>query len=58
MGAGRWGRVGTFKRQERALWFVLGALVGGIAVAAFLLLFEVRHKKRPSYEGHRKPGNL
>jgi LPS O-antigen subunit length determinant protein (WzzB/FepE family) len=34
--------MGTFKRQERALWFILGALVGGMLVAAFLVLFEAR----------------
>ena len=33
--------MGTFKRTERALWFLLGAMVGGAVVAVFIVLFEV-----------------
>jgi hypothetical protein len=40
--AARWAYMGTFKRTERAFWFVLGALLGGAVVAAFLILLETK----------------
>lgn len=33
--------MGTFRRTERAFWFLLGALIGGAVVAAFVVLFDV-----------------
>lgn len=32
--------MGTFKRTERAFWFLLGAIVGGAVCAVFIVLFE------------------
>lgn len=47
--------MGTFKRQERAFWFILGALIGGAVVAAFIVLLET---KFPGSTLLWKPGNL
>lgn len=33
--------MGTFKRTERAFWFILGAIIGGAVCAVFIVLFEV-----------------
>lgn len=32
--------MGTFKRTERAFWFMLGVIVGGAVCAAFIVLFD------------------
>lgn len=37
--------MGTFRRQERALWFLFGVVVGGGIVVAFYTVFEAKRTK-------------
>jgi hypothetical protein len=33
--------MGTFRRTERAFWFLFGTLTGGLIVAVFITIFDV-----------------